>query len=291
MAAKDRQILSNLVKRMKNREADPLRPLLDEYLLRREASGTRYEVHPSGLVSRFRPGGRLSPSAIGGCERQAAFKFLGVVGRRRLDPDLELIFDDGNWRHHRWQAIFLDMERVLGPKKFRVVSYEGHVKFPELFIAGNSDVVVEINGVRYVIDIKGIADWGFAYIYTNDAPKEEHVDQLHCYMAGEEVELGLLHYDNKNDQRTRTFVVKFDPERFDYIRRWCKRVVRSLINRELPPMHPECDAGNFLFEKCPYAGLCYGRKPEEQILREVYVEFPGVKRAYRRSFEAVEASS
>lgn len=286
MTSKDSRILSTLVKRMLNREADPLRPVLDEYLIKRGSSPNRYAEHTMPLVSRHRPGGRLSPSTICGCERQAAFRFLATPGRRRLDPDLELIFEDGNWRHHQWDALFKDMEQVLGSDRVKVNGYELPIRIGSLAVAGHLDMDVTIEGVRRIVDFKGINDVGFTYVYTRDAPKEEHVDQLHPYMKGRKVYEGLLLYQNKNDQRTRAFVIKFDHERWARVEAWCRKVIGYLRRRELPPMHPECDAGNFLWDKCPWSYLCYGSKSRDEIERYAYKNFQGVKDAWLKGLEA-----
>lgn len=140
-------------------EGEPLTEAIETYLVKRPHAKRRLRRHVISMVDRPRPGGRLSPSSIGGCKRHAVLSFLGVQGQRKIDTDLEMIFEDGNWRHHKWQALMLDMERVLGKKHFRVVSFEGRAVYEGLFIAGHLDVHVIIRGVHYIIDIKGINSW------------------------------------------------------------------------------------------------------------------------------------
>lgn len=280
-------VLNKLIKNMQNRDADPLRPYIDEYLMQRDLSKNRYLEHTAPLVPRLRPGGRLSPSTIGGCERQAAFKFLGVEGKRKLDPDQELIFDDGNWRHHRWQATFFDMEAVLGPENFKVYSVEAAVTYPPLLIAGHSDALLKFDNKRVVLDIKGIRDSGFNYVYQQGKPKTEHVDQLTSYMKAHKVNDGILFYENKDNQSNRAFEVKFSPERWLKIKVWCVSVLRQLNRKELPPKHPDCEQGNFLYDRCPYAQLCYGGKSDNRIEKEVFVNFKGVKSSWKQGHQEI----
>lgn len=279
MPSRDNKILSTLVKRMKAKDEDPLRPLIDAYMIKRGLvpPEQRAELGHIDMIPRPRPPGRLSPSSIGGCQRQAAFKFIGSRGRRRLDPDLEAIFDQGTWIHHKWQYTFRDMELVLGPDIFKVISTEAAVRFAKLFIAGNSDNVLAIRGERRVLDTKSIADYGFTAVFTADAPKDEHVSQLTTYMRAHRIYHGLIHYENKNNQRTRTFKVDWDKDRWEWIRNWCAEVLRRMMKEQLPPMHPDCDAGNFLWEKCPYANLCYGSLTPVQLTKKTYEGFQGVK--------------
>jgi hypothetical protein len=126
------KVIARLLKNMAEAtEGEPLSEAIEMYLLKRHRAKRRLRSHTISMVPRPRPHGRLSPSSLGGCKREAAFKFLGVEGQVKIDPDLELIFEDGNWRHHKWQALFLDMQAVLGRKNFRVVSFESDAILPK----------------------------------------------------------------------------------------------------------------------------------------------------------------
>lgn len=284
--ATDKEVLSKLIKRMKHKEVDPLRPLLDEYWMKRDKSPARYLEHTIRIPDRPRPGGRLPPSSMGGCQRQAAFKFLGVRGRQKKDPDLQSTFDDGVWRHHRWNVIFLDMEQVLGRDRFRVVSIEQGVAIPNLYIAGTLDTVIWIKGFgKLLVDFKGINDRGFGYVTTHDEPKEEHVEQITTYLRARRLPRGLLLYENKNNQLTRSHLVTFDERIWHKVRDWCREVIYDIQRKRLPPMHPDCSGGNYLWEKCPFSHLCYGSKTPSQVRRLAYKNFEGLDKAWERGVE------
>jgi hypothetical protein len=294
----DKKILSKLVKAMKADDKDPLRPLIDEYLVKRELPKyrkRRLKEYRVPMLSDVRPGGRLSPSSICGCQRLAAYKFAGVRGERRVDPDNELIFDDGNWRHHKWQANFRDMERLLGRERFRVISIEERVGDADLYIAGSLDVLLAIKvrrgdawvWERYVIDIKGINVYGFSRITMDNSGKEEHVRQLITYCKLRGISRGLLLYENKNTNEIRTFKVVQNPELWREVQDWSREVIEHLEAGTLPPMHPDCEGGTYLWEKCPYRRLCYGCSVEEATT-ETYVHFRGVDEAWEAGHEAWE---
>lgn len=283
-------ILSRLVKNMKKRDVEPLRPLIDAYILERDDAPERYQNHSINMRPRLRPGGRFSPSSICGCRRQAVFKFVGMRGRRGIDPDRELIFEDGNWRHHKWQAIFMDMMAVLGRERFRVRSTEAVVEIPELYIAGNSDNELTYMGRQHrVLDIKGINDAGFTRVYTEDEPIPEHVRQLTTYGKGSKRKRGSLLYDNKNNQQTKIFDIIFEDGVWYEVQEWVEDGIDNMNREKLPPMHPECQAGNFLYQKCPYSGICYGSASDVRIRRRMYGEFPGVEEAWQAGRAAIEA--
>jgi hypothetical protein len=115
-ARNDTRIIGRLLDAMeasKGQEGEPLTEAIEMYLVKRPHARRRLRSHHISMVDRPRPHGRMSPSSLGGCKREAVFKFVGIKGRRKIDTDLELIFEDGNWRHHKWQALMLDMQKVL----------------------------------------------------------------------------------------------------------------------------------------------------------------------------------
>lgn len=287
MPGTDTQILSRLIRNAKNREKDPLRPLIDKYLLERDKPGTpRVRNYKIDMKPRPRPGGRISPSSVGGCEREAVFKFVGARGRRRIDPDTELLFDDGNWRHHRWQATFRDMEAVLGSDVFEVVQIEGRARSRRLRTAGNFDAWVRIHGVDYIIDFKGANDAMFNRVQRDDAPLEKHIMQLLLYMKAKGVTRGIVMYDNKNNQLTKNFVITFDDKEWRETVNWIGRVLAKIEQRRLPPKPHSCSSGNFQYERCPYARLCYGDLDTQQVQDMVFKNFTSVEDLWQRGLEA-----
>lgn len=286
MPTSDTALLAKLVKDMQRREEDPFTALLDEYLLTRHLSENRIHEYQVPFLPRHRPGGRLSPSSLCGCEREAVMKFAGVEGVLRINPDTQLIFDDGDWRHHRWQATFLDMQAVLGRKRFRVMEIEGPSVIEDLYVAGHLDAHIAIDRIPWVIDFKGINSYGFQDIYRN-GPKKLHVKQLLAYMRAKRRRRGFLLYENKNDQKTKCYTVIFDREQWGEVSDWCDRVLGKLENHELPKRDPECHNGTFTYDKCKFSELCFGKKFKDNsrgLERVVFENFEGVEAAWKRGF-------
>lgn len=284
MARNDVGILSELIKHMSMEEADPLSPLIDEYLIERETSPNRLREYRIPMIGRNRPGGRLSPSSIGGCKRQATLKFLGVEGQRKLDPDTEMIFDDGNWAHHKWQARFRDMEAVLGAKRFKVLGIERTVTIPELYIAGSFDALIKIAGKRWMIDFKTINSHGFGYVYREHKPKDAHVKQLITYCVAKGVKRGMLVYDNKDTPDYMVFTIEVRDADWMKVQRWCRKVLDSIKEQELPKKASDCNNGSFLFEHCPFSSFCFGKHAdnEEKLRRLAFRNFEGIDEAWER---------
>lgn len=279
-SSSEERVLSNLIKHMKRVEDDPLTPLIDTYYLKRDRAKRRLRRYEINMEDRPRPFGRLSPSKICGCERQAAFAFVGMPGRKVVDPEQQGIFEDGNWRHHRWQATFRDMECVLGRKVFRVHSIEEAVEHDPLYVAGHLDACVSIHGMKWIIDFKGINSWGFERVFRQHEPHPEHVLQLMAYMRARRVRRGILLYEHKDKNLTKAFVVRFTGKQWQEVNLWCNTVIKKIRNEDLPPMALGCQAGQFLFEKCPWSYVCYGEHNDEQIRKRMYRDFPGVEEAW-----------
>lgn len=288
VASAKSSMLAKMVKRAKARKRDPLRPLLDEYLLTREDSPTRFLRPPfDDLTERPRPPGRISPSSIGGCQKRAVFKFLGVKGFMKIDPDLQLIFDDGNWRHLKWGWTFYDMEAVLGKEKFEVISMEEDVSYDPLYVAGSLDTVVRINGKKWVVDFKGANLYTWTDAFMNNEPKVDHIWQLMLYMKARRIRRGLLMYENKNNQEVKVFVVEFNDDDWSEVVRWIKPVIKKLRERRLPQMDHECTKGSRMEQQCPFSKWCYGGDSHQVQERKAYKDFPGIDQQFERSFESV----
>lgn len=271
-------ILHSLIRNAKAKENDPLTPLIDEYLLKRDLPKYRKKRVPLlqiPVVDRARPMGRLSPSSMCGCKREAIFRFAGVKGsRRRINPDMELIFEDGKWRHHKWQWMFKDMEAVLGNHRFRMIEAEGRCVYPQMYIAGHLDALIAIKidteWVEYVVDFKGANNWAFETVFRKGEPIDKHIYQLSTYCMMRKVDRGILLYDNKNDQRYKVFPVTFTADNYQKIKEWASEVIESMHDEELPPIDPDCKGGTFLYERCRYTPLCYGSMSDAELTNHAY---------------------
>lgn len=289
-ARKDNRIIGKVLDAMaaaEGEEGEPLSEAIELYLIKRPHAKRRVRRHVISMVDRPRPGGRLSPSAIGGCKRQAVLSFTGVDGQKKIDTDLELIFEDGNWRHHKWQALMLDMQRVLGRKHFRVVSFESRAVYEGLYIAGHLDVHVIIKGVHYIIDIKGINSFGFKRVCIQDRkPMPHHIDQLIAYMKAKKVRRGIILYDCKDNQDYRSFLFTFDKQVWREVVEWCDSVISSMENRRLPAKHHDCHNGQFKYGRCAYKHLCFGKLESHEVEAIAYKNFKGVEHAWEAGFAA-----
>ena len=284
----DKAILGDLVKHILEEGTDPLTPVVDRYLTYRELPeyrDQRVQEVTLPMIPRERPAGRLSPSSVCGCQRQAVLKFVGMQGRKKMDPRTELIFEDGNWRHHKWQFMFSDMA-ALFPRKFRLNGIEVPIRNDQLYVAGRLDADVEIytggQWTRYIVDFKGANSWAYDSVFRKHEAKVEHLLQLACYMKARGVRKGLLLYDSKDQNDFIVYTVTLDKEKWRKIRRWCEDVIRQMDRQQLPPIHPDCHNGNFLFGRCMFKDLCFGKISSQQLEKKAYRNFEGVQELWAK---------
>lgn len=291
----DRKILARLVKHIQSAPDDPFTPLFDEYLIKRNSMDAKRAKVLVDLTPRYRPGKRLSPSVIGGCERAAAFQFVGIRGAKKIDPRSELIFDNGDWMHRRFQAMFEDMEQVLGRDRIRVLGIEERVLYPKLYITGYLDIAVKIRiGGKWktiIIDFKTINSRGYALLENSHQPVESHVRQITTYAVarGKKFDFLCVMYENKDTNEVLPLMFKYDPIVWAQVEGWCERVLSALENEKLPAKHPNCKHGNFDYEKCPHRDLCYGSMPKPAVRLWMYQDFVGIDAAWEAGLAEEEA--
>lgn len=278
----NKKVMAAMVRHIKSSSSDPFTHLLDEYLVKRTDRNSDRASLEVDLRPRYRPGRRLSPSSIGGCQRVAAFQYVGIRGAKKFSPRTELIFENGDWVHHKWQAIFQDMELVLNGK-LRVLGIEERVEYKKLKIAGSLDARIELEmdgkTTMMVVDIKSINAFGFSQVAAKMEPKEEHVKQITTYSRAhpdrKKITHGAVLYENKNTQEILFLAFPIDKSVWYETVSWCKEVLASLDDKKIPKKHPECDNGQFGYGTCQYKSLCFGDMDRQQLLHHVYSDFNG----------------
>ena len=120
-----------------------------------------------------------------------------------LPPNLERIFQNGSSLEDRVDK-WLEEMNIL-------VDREVSVKQDIPPISGRIDFL--INHYKYgvhPIELKSINTSGF---YKLKSPKPEHEIQLQIYLNIGDYNQGTVFYENKNDQKMKTFVIERDIEK------------------------------------------------------------------------------
>lgn len=139
------------------------------------------------------------PSSLHLSENELYRHYLGQEDGKTHFARVLRIFDNGHAMHRRIQRYLSAIGVLIEP--------EVEVKDVEHEIYGYCDGIVELQGVKGVLEIKSINQTGFYCLYE---PKPEHLVQLNIYMYCLQIPKGILLYENKDSQHLAEFFVKQD---------------------------------------------------------------------------------
>ena len=203
---------------------------------------------------------KFYPSSIGQSDHDIVLGMLGYVGKP-LRGESIMIFENGTSFHNRIEHIFEQMGIMIAP--------ELGLKDEELHISGRSDAIiwnflrdedeedgetielVDPDGTiiyegpeNYVllVEFKSIGENGFERL-RKSKPNDEHEDQLQLYFYLTGITKGIIYYENKNNQKSKEYIVERDDERIDKIVKRIRRLITMAENNEVP--EPEYTPGDF----------------------------------------------
>ena len=148
-------------------------------------------------------GGVFHPSVLSNkCNRAVWLTYHGQMINTKLEPVLNRIFQNGNFLEKRVETWFSKIGILLGR--------EVPVRLDSPPMSGRIDFVIRHpqHGVSPV-ELKSINTAGFGKLLR---PKPEHELQLQIYLNLGEYSVGTVLYENKNDQKIKSFIVYRDNE-------------------------------------------------------------------------------
>ncbi len=159
--------------------------------------------------------GVFYPSSLGNpCDRYLWLCYNGKMISQTLAPNLERIFQNGSSLEDR-------VDRWLNEMNI-LIDREVSVKQEVPPISGRIDFLIQhYNYGEYPIELKSINTSGF---YKLKAPKPEHEIQLQIYLNIGGYDQGTIFYENKNDQKIKTFIIHRDIEKWDEILNRCFKI-------------------------------------------------------------------
>jgi hypothetical protein len=200
----------------------------------------------------------FSGSSAGACLRAQEFGYLGIATAVEAQPSVDLlsIFDDGRWRHLRWQANLLSagilrhIEVSLNwPAKRSKGSMDG------LGVVPDDHPNLSWRGLEFGFELKGVNGFQFSKLIQQPLPKEEHLDQVDRYFLSSGVDLFVVLYECKLTQRTHEWVITRDEQRIQESAYELDELNAAVDQEELHPQLRSCSArmGPY-WQSCPYAG-------------------------------------
>ena len=195
----------------------------------------------------------FSPSGATACRRAQVINKSFNLTRQETDPKLMRIFDDGFWRHIRWQILFNKMGILQSAETF--------VKLGTYDYGGSTDVVLNIpyeDGDRLtILDIKGANASRWNEINRSNKPMFPHYVQVQIYMYINKIDHGILWYENKNTNEVCEIILTKDKE-FQKSAKRRQRYMHRYIDYNAFPKE-ECSVGDDKdrqYVDCRFKSVC-----------------------------------
>lgn len=160
--------------------------------------------------------GVFYPSSLGNpCDRFLYFAYTGQLKGQPLEANLKRIFDTGNALEERLERYFTKMGVYL--------NREVAVKYENPPISGRIDFLIQHESYGILpIESKTINTAGFAKL---NKPKDDHALQLQIYLHLGGYEVGTVFYENKNDQKIKTFLIERSDEEWEKLMTRCFKIM------------------------------------------------------------------
>lgn len=201
--------------------------------------------------------GVFHPSQLYQCQRRQLFEYLGMDKKVEYNPTLQNLFNDGHFRHLRWQIMLLNAG-ILS-------DIEVSVQIPELRLAGSMDGVNDQE--EWVFELKGTSQ--FRTVQDRGA-FPEHVKQVHAYLLASGFEKAVIVYEDKLSQQWSEIEVTRDQGIIDEIVGILKSLNLALDTGKLPEVLDDCqNQTGAKFRRCPYSDKCLGVKDIEEVASAV----------------------
>jgi hypothetical protein len=246
--------LARTIKNLKKGEQLVITPRIDTWL-RQNPEGVVFNEQTIDLIRQITKGneanskreGRFGASSRGTCQRRQVFAYLGLPQTGALDPVLVNLFNDGKWRHMRWQ--------LMGMQAGVFTHIEHPISVPQLRLKISLDALNADEG--WFCEVKGASD--YANKVLSGVP-EAHNLQMHTCMLATGWDMCVYIVEDKRSQEWREVIVRKDPVIYRAVKRELALLNESVEYQRLPGVLPACEAGQGPYKACPYRGHCLDQK-------------------------------
>lgn len=204
-------------------------------------------------------------SEAGQCLRKQEFAYIGINEISRYlqtdyvkvaDPGLINIFNDGKWRHLRWQA------NLLTCGLFTQVEYP--LPWPSMRSRGTVDGVgivrddhpnPDYRGKFFGTELKGMNSWQYKKWIAADDQQAKHKGQFSRYFLSGGFDLFIVLYECKDTNEFHEWVYEPDTQLLTEARIELAKLNAAVESQRLHQPLPSCAArmGN-VWKGCPYGG-------------------------------------
>jgi hypothetical protein len=200
--------------------------------------------------------GSFSASSSGRCLREQELQYVGAQPEGAIEPRLANIFDDGKWRHLRWQAMGLQvpfLERI--EMSLRWKKKRGYGTIDGLGIVPDDHPRNIYRGLEYGFELKGVNPFGYQKAVKQEADtKEEHKRQVARYFLMGGFDLFVTIYENKATQEWFEWVEWPDDKYLEEEQEELDQLNDAVEKKHMHDMLHQCKMHTGLFHECQFGG-------------------------------------
>jgi len=201
--------------------------------------------------------GSFHPSQLYQCPRLQVFEFYGLPGpSKAYNPTLQNLFNDGHFRHLRWQIMLLSAGIIS--------DIEVSIASPEFRLTGSMDGVNREEG--WMFELKGTSQYSSV---LSKGVMPAHVKQVHAYLHASGLDKAVVVYECKSSQQWTEFEVSKDPEIIAEIEGILTVLNRAIDTDVLPEPLDDCKNRKGAFLRCKYASSCLGFNNASEVRAEL----------------------
>ena len=201
--------------------------------------------------------GVFHPSQLYQCPRKQLFEFYGLVGQKEFNPVLSNLFNDGHFRHLRWQIMLLNAGILT--------DVEVKVEIPEYRLAGSMDGMNKDEG--WMFELKGTSQYS-SVVQRGAMPA--HTKQIHAYLLASGLESALIVYECKISQQWQEIEIVRDQKIINEVEAILQGLNKAVDTGELPEAYDDCkNKTGTEFQQCPFSGVCHKYRHRDDIIEAV----------------------
>ena len=195
-------------------------------------------------VSKSRAGA-FHPSQLYQCPRAQVYGYYDAPSTREFNPQLQNIFNDGHFRHLRWQITLLEAGILT--------DVEVPVFDPVRRIEGSMDGVN--SNENWMFELKGTSQ--FKQIQQKGA-MPAHIKQIHAYLYASGIPEAIILYENKSSQEWLEISVQRDDSIIEEICDILDKLNNAIDTNTLPERYKDCEnKTGATYNACAYASICH----------------------------------
>lgn len=218
-----------------------LSPLVDEYYLKLPAD----DHGGKGIIS---------PSSLGGCKRALYYSYIGAKREGGFESTSKSIFEDGTYRHARWEDVFKRMHHDdIGG--FQILAIEEFKRDKKTHIGGSLDLLVRVDSGDYIVDVKGMRGRYFWPLLKSNDIGEQYLLQIHAYMDLWDVGRYIFWVECKDTNDTHEIVGEKDPAIMKKVLTIAEDIRCARLEQTPPPR--DCTKSSYSCKTCVYQTRCW----------------------------------